>query len=322
MTETKVLGHRKQGRLDELLKQAGKDSKVNEVIEKEKRRKLREARKNRQIKPGNTHFVTNFEPSKEADRIIQGIENHIGFDEDTGLVKYSFDSYISGLTPANNSLLAIVYFICGQHRKGKKLLKSIEKNIGFLKLKTGEKLIRLDPKDNILDVSENAMLAFAYFTYGHHRKGDKLLEDLEMVMAKNKNILAKPLKDLNQNLCLPLVYLTAGRDKEEGLGLIKKVEKDYHYEFFDENDQKPKTRLTAKGTAPNALLALNYFLFRRKQDEAKFLTASIQRFISFKYFNDGSLLIKDVVNSPRINTYDNLLYALLLMAEQKHLENE
>lgn len=98
-----------------------------------------------------------YEEKEKGKRLIDAIEEYIGFDEKTGLVNFGLGN--SKLITHPNALLAWAYFAYEKREKGEGLLKAIEKYIGFHK---PSGLIKAGVKNSGLQTLPNASLALAY----------------------------------------------------------------------------------------------------------------------------------------------------------------
>jgi hypothetical protein len=137
----------------------------NEEVEARQRRKDLEERlkqkvkrtkqKKRDITSKIIHYA-NQQYLKKARELVDAIEEHIGYDEETGLVKYEVGG--DGLYTHSNALLAIAKLGLGKKGEAWELVRAIEKYIGY-----DEKgLIRKGVGSSGLYTYTNASLAIAF----------------------------------------------------------------------------------------------------------------------------------------------------------------
>jgi tetratricopeptide (TPR) repeat protein len=271
-----------------------------------------------------------FKPCEEAESLVKGIEEHIGFDDETGLVKY-VSSNRTWLTICDNAALALVYIALGRKEDSLKLVEGIEKHIGLDEntgLVTDEYF-----KENELPFPEgNALLAIVYNALGRKDDAVRLFDDaLEALGRGDKTGLVydsikSPSHDsyyTSASAAFAIAYL-ALNNKEEAARLVEGVEEiigfvDEKGLITDRNLEKYACR-----TQDNALLSIAYSALGM-HDKASQLLRKIEEHINSEVFEDGSKLASDgflVSKKPSLPdakiTRDNALLALAYMAEKAH----
>lgn len=161
-----------------------------------------------------------------AKNLLEKIEKHIGFDEETGLVNHRDTS--SGATfLEGNAALALAYFIGGEKQKGLDLLENIEKHFKPEK-KTGLINFYSDKYNDIsLQTNSNVLLTLCYLAIGQKKKGENLILKIEEYVGFNDSgLITSEVDDsvtdpIDGNVFLALAYIADGI--KHGLTLIKNL---------------------------------------------------------------------------------------------------
>jgi len=320
MTEqSKILGNpEKKSSIDDLLERAGRDKVVKGVLEGKPKKLI------------NFRFL----PCKGAYWAIKGIEDYIGFAEETGLVNIGIGE--NGLPHTeDNALLAAAYSGFGMKELGEKLIAKIEKHVRRV-VRYGKRfdLFNRDtyPKTGFdekeisddIDTCANIAMGVAYISAGKKERGIELISNTEKHgkfmrfgedrMLFNEGNLESSYTD--ENALLAYAYSLTGKTKD-ALEILEGIEKDIGY-VEETGLIKVNPTYDDKRTKCNALYALACFSLGHEERGRKLLKA-INETMHSKIYDKNAVLIYSSYgeSAPEdMETAPNAAMALAHMAEQ------
>ena len=325
--QLQVLGHQdKKKGIEKLLKKAGKDPKIEEIVGKKKKENKKTGK--RKTPKDVSRFIRKFTPCREAYKLLTGIGTQIKFETKTGAVLYGIENF--NLHTYDSALLALCRLALGREKSASILTKIIEEEAMFYGdggvstgIKTGE--------THQTSLS-NLSLALVYMGFNRREDAEKLVESTENVIGfKKYGDKGRLIQDarrgeeywtsnLDDNALLALAYFNLGR-KKEALQLIKDIEEHFGFSYYrgvrlvnpragmgkDDFYIKPSN---------NALLALVYFAAGKKK-KALELIEDLEYFYGFKDFDSNTRLVWDK-EQHNCYTFDNAALALAYMAREYH----
>ncbi len=330
MAKQQILGDRRRGSaIDDLLKKAGEDKLVKGIIGKGK--KAKKEKSEYSSRPKGFRLL----PCAKADSIIRGIENHICFNDDKGLVHAGIDEESTEYT-LDNALLAAAYLAAGNKKAAKKLIANIEENIEHVVIfDDNYHLFCMDtyksdnPYEEICDevnFSANLAMAAAYIAAGKKAKGLELIKEVEgyggfLKLGKGRKLFGENNIDKyerysGENALLAYVYSLVGRT-DDAMQILEAIEKDIGYDTVDYETGfiREKRWDHEEETKDTALYALACFALGNEERGRKLLRA-VWTELEPKSFNDNSMLFKEGFEYGRFLTAPNAAMALALMAEE------
>ncbi len=270
MKSAKILGNGKQQKsIDRLLRQAGEDRVVKEVIEGKNTGTT-------DISKTDLHKLK-FKPCKEAEELIEGIDKDIKFYYGEGSKLASEGRLLeSNILVSDNALLAIAYTALGRKDDANQIFKGIDKDIGFNDL-------GLVKTNTIKSAFDNSLLALAYnisvFSGGNMDlllKADDLLRtigaNIGFMMFNDGSRLVKAgpgESDVHtiDNILLAFDYLICD-EKENALRIVNGIDKHIRFKNFEDG-----TKLVDSGwyagdfdgnTFENTMLSILYTVLGRE----------------------------------------------------------
>jgi len=287
--ETKILGERKKGRLEELMNKAQEDPAFKEVFEGETKKE------NRLID------FPKFKPCSLGLNLVKAVEKHIGFKEN-GLIlssKYEESDLINTLISPklfDNVALALAYHALGRDDDAFNLMKKIKETwVVFSKITHDNALLSITYK--CLGQPEKARIYMRFIAnqigYESNKAGYFVYHAKEDVKNAKAHLLFN-------NAAVALAYMCLG---EEGTALrfVKGADNSFEH--------RPQI-------ASNAFLAMAYLGVCRDNDARKIITAL--EHLKYKSFEDGLSLVycRQSDNIPFYSTLDNLSLALAFMMNE------
>ncbi len=324
--KTKVLGDKdKKNGIDDLLKKAGKDSKIEEIVGKKKKTRKRKTPKN------VSGFMKKFTPCRESYKLIRGIDTQIKFERRTGAVLHGIGNF--NLHTHDSALLALAYLASGREKAASIALKIIEEEADICYVDGGfysRMGVRSGPSPQTS--LSNLSIALAYMGFNRREDAEKLIELTENEIGFKKYRLIQDTiraeeyytANLDDNALLALAYFNLGR-KKEARQLIKDIEEHFGFSYYrgvklvnpragyGKNDSYIKP-------SNNALLALAYFAAGKKE-KALELIEDLEYFYGFNNFDSDTKLVWDKDRS-NCYTFDNTALALAYMAREYHENNK
>ncbi len=113
-----------------------------------------------------------------AQELLENIDEHIGFDKETGLVQEKIKS--SNAIASDSALLSYVCSILGRKEDALRLVEAVEEYIGFDK---GLVKHCKEKAHTSLHSADNAALALAYFALGRTEEANNLIKNIESVIG-------------------------------------------------------------------------------------------------------------------------------------------
>jgi len=315
MKSTKILGNQETENLrDRLLRQAGEDKIVKEVIEgkdvpdaadisKTGLRKLR------------------FKPCKEAEELIEGIEKDIKFYEGEGSKLISQGRMLEeNILVSDNALLAIAYNILGRHNDADQIFKGIEENRGFNDL-------GLVKTNTIKSAYDNILLCMAHYAaflskrdyYGLPKAWDleraikanigfRIFDDGSMLVKAGPG---EPDIYTIDNILLAFAYLLAGSN-ENAFKIVNGIDK-LRFKRFEQSNDTPRgvSKLVNAGayagdfdayTSHNAMLSILYDVLGRETEALQLQEGFLRIGYDYTGAREGMLIKDNVKYKPKSDT--------------------
>ncbi len=310
-TENQILGNEKQEKsIDRLLREAGKDRVVKEVLEGKK-----EVKRQYQFED-LPEFFNMLKPCERAENLITAVEKYGKFDEDTGMLEYDAKIYLDA-----NAALALAYLVIGERELGYKLIQRIEEHIKFDD-NTG--LVNHDNgEDSKILTKDNVLLSLTYFACGMEEKALALIKKIEdnahfRYFGDGGMLIENTFKEdiigymTDDSALLSLAYF-AYEKGADALKLIKGIE---NHIGFDDDKELVIWRFSSSNDSysdDNALLALAYFACGKEYDGLK-LIEDIEKRIGFDK-RTGLVKIGLSFSDHEPEPYDSLMLALAYMAK-------
>lgn len=243
---------------------------------------------------------------KKALKLIHSVENYIGFDTKTGLLKDKVETADNHLDAFENISLSIAYLLIGREKDANNLILKVEDFIGFDE-KT--QLIKNKIGSENIFLSDNALLALAYFLLSKKHKAHNILNAIETYIGFEeetglaRNGLNSPELYSFNSLLMAIDYLIFGY-LEKGKKIFDSI---CTYIGFDQKthllkgigNKKEKLRSRGIFTLDNALLVI-YYVLTDKWDEAEKTILSIESYIEF---DSATGLARKGINSGPSDLY-------------------
>ena len=335
----KIIGDPETGGIKRLLVQARRDKVIKEILDRS-----RLDNKTADDVPPTIDFGRMFKPCERAGSILDFIMNNWA-DEKTGLVCETWPENSDLIYTADNALLALACIAYGwedrtnkdaepkYYWKAMELIDNIEEHIGFYNLYNREKCsikTQLGSSSSYKkNITANAFLAAAYFTYTGEALGDSMLDYLEEKVISYKDYkegvsLVKRRDSENKDICWTFdntayaFACLAGRRKENLLKILRGIHQQIGYFAMEDN-----ARLVLKNTADppsselhaadSSLLSMLYFILGMNE-EANQLMEGIENSIGFGI----SGLVCDSSTDGESYLLSNAAFALALMAKEAY----
>lgn len=177
---------------------------------------------------------------KVGERILKGIEKHIGFNDiglvynKIGLSKQENKKVLPGektIYLANQTLMSLLYYLVGEKEKSERLKEKIDKEIGIFEFEYKNKkhtIYRHEPNKEHFYPFNNLLVGILNHSYNEKEKAEKLVKNVrDPCFDKGIGLLrGKPESKLYFTLdnALLATYLTiSGKEKEAG-NIVRKIE--------------------------------------------------------------------------------------------------
>jgi hypothetical protein len=316
MTITKLIGNEEKG--ENLVETAIENSVIKEILEGKAKQNYSQNYKNLKL-----------DPCKKAEKIIKSIEDCVGFDEDTGLIRNKPEgigdenqNYRIRLT-RDSALLAVAYCALGKKRKYNNLMENIRKNIVIQK-----GIVMNIDKDSrstrYACTMATLSVCLADYAGGNAdmEKIDKSIIDIDNNVGRLNNGLRRPIwgADLaytRDNILFSLLYELSHPQYTPDQHIFKIIKDEIGINektgLFNESTKSDRTCI-----GDNALMALLY-LYRDEKIQGHRLYKKIYKDIirwdcSPHHKNPELFIPFNDAKGPDDFTYDNISLALLDMA--------
>lgn len=237
------------------------------------------------MKDSNESFEKEY--LRKGCRLIDAVENYIGFDPRTGLVRDMVCCETANLDTFENVSLAIAYLLNKKEYKAKRIISTVENLIGF---DSRTKLVRNKLGSENIFLSDNAILVLGNLLLANYQEGERLMAGIEAFIGIDtetglvRNGVNRPEIYSFNSLLLAADYFLLGDTKRSG-AIFNAV---LACMGFDPLTQllwgigNKKRGCKAKGlfTFDNAVLAV-YYTLADQHKEAERTVSAIENYIGF-----------------------------------------